>query len=139
MVGVFSGVIAGETYFKEWSTEAWGDFRLQVTEGRLTRNESGHGWTLKGTGAAAIGYAQTASCWTSPDDSTPVVRTQRGSGGAIVPIEGRIDLVDDDYVLSLLAAEEDTEGGRRDLGLQPAEGFRVGLADIVVGTYEPEV
>ena len=140
VVGVFSGVIAGETYFKEWSTEAWGDFRLQVTEGRLTRNESGHGWTLKGTGAAAIGYAQTASCWTSPDDSTPVVRTQRGSGGAIVPIEGRIDLINDDYVLSLLAAEGGTpKAADGTLDYSQQKEFRVGLADIVVGTYEPEV
>jgi hypothetical protein len=136
--GRFTGVITGETYFKEWSTEAWGDFRLQVTQGRLTRNETGHGWTLKGKGAAAIGYAQTAECWTSRDDSTPVMRTQRGSGGVIVPIEGEIDLLNSDYVLGLSA----TQGGAPraadgSLDYSRDKRFSVGLQDLVIGQYEP--
>jgi len=143
--GTFDGVISGQTYFKElatgsgWYTEATGDFRLQVTAGTLTRDESGHGWALTGEGATAVGYMQSAPCWTSADDSTLVMRSQRGSDGMIVPIEGGIDLIGSDYVLWLRVSQGGTPkaaDGSPDYGRE--KRFTVGLRDVVIGQYEPQ-
>jgi hypothetical protein len=128
----FSGVISGETYFQEWSTEAWGDFRLAITEGKLTAEDGGHGWKLEGKGVVALGYAQTSECLTSRDDWTKVMRSARGSGGGPVSVEGEIDLGVSDYELSLRALQGPVE-------LEPgaSKRFWLNLADLKIGKYEP--
>ncbi len=121
----FSAVVSGDTGFGELGAEASGRFRL-VTQGRLTPQAGGYGWTLQGDGHVALGYAMTTTCLTSAEDPTPIVRSRRSSGGGAISIEGEIDLGIDTYALQLSA----TQG--------PADQqFRLWVHDVEVGEWEP--
>lgn len=121
--GTFSGTIDGRTYGEEFLWEAWGDFRLAIFDGTISRELDAWDWDLVGRGGVSLRYRMNGQC-VAEGGNEPASRS--GSSGGVVDIAGRVVLVNDRWLLEARALRQIDD-----------QQFSLSLRDIEVGRWDP--